>query len=95
MSCPISAFELFFELAKLCLVDLDAGAHRGSDDAALDILTLSCSGLCLDDRAEESVEVLLELVCAKGSLSDGAVNDVGLVQTILNLTGFDIGNCTG
>ena len=49
MSCLISAFALFFELAKLCLVDLDSGAHGACDYAALDILTLCSSGLCLDD----------------------------------------------
>ena len=44
------SLPLFYrlELAKLSLVDLDAGAHRRSDDAALDILTLCSSGLSLN-----------------------------------------------
>ena len=72
----------FFQLVKsaqLCLVDLNARAHSGSDYAALNVLTLCCSGLCLDDSAEESVEVLLELFSTEGCLADGAVDDVGLV----------------
>ena len=38
--------------------DLDAGAHGGSDGAGTDILTLCCSGLCLDNSLDQSVHVL-------------------------------------
>ena len=69
--------------------DLDARTHRGSDGAASDILTLCSGGLCLDDGAHQSVEVLNELFGAEGCLADRAVDDVGLVETVLDLTGFD------
>ena len=61
-------------------VDADAGAHGRSNDAGLDILTLGRSGLSLDYSVEQGVEVLTELLSAEGSLADGAVDDVGLVD---------------
>ena len=64
--------------------NLDAGAHGGGQDAAADILTLCSGGLCLDDRADQGVEVLRQLFGAEGSLADGAVDDVGLVETVLD-----------
>ena len=67
--------------ADLSGVDFDAGAHGGSQDAGLDILTLCSGGLCLDDSGKQGVEVLSQLVSTKGCLADGAVDDVGLVQT--------------
>jgi hypothetical protein len=63
-------------------VDTHAGAHGGSHGNGLNILTLQCSRLCLDDGVQQSVEVLQQLLLPKGSLADGAVNDVGLVQTV-------------
>ena len=54
----------------------------------LDILALGSGGLGLDDGAHESVEVLSELLGAEGNLADGAVDDVGLVETVLDLTGL-------
>ena len=41
--------------------NLDAGAHGGGQDAASDILALGGGGLCLDDRADQVVEVLSQL----------------------------------
>ena len=73
---------------QLCRVDLDARAHGGSHDAGADILALGSSRLGLDDRAHQSVEVVLQLLRAEGSLADRAVDDVGLVQTVLDLTSF-------
>ena len=35
-------------------------------------------------------DVLLQLLNAEGNLADGAVDDVGLVQTVLDLTGLDL-----
>jgi len=69
--------------------DLDAGAHGGSNHAASDILTLGSGGLSLDNGAQQSLEVLLQLLGAEGNLADGAVDDVGLVKTVLDLTGLD------
>ena len=69
--------------------NLDAGAHGAGNGAASDILALCSGRLCLDDGAHESVEVLSELFGAEGSLADGAVDDVGLVETVLDLTGFN------
>ena len=84
-------FSVFFWLmlpksAQLSLVDLDTGAHRACDNAALDILALRSSRLCLDNSAYQRVEVLHQLLGSEGSLTDGAVNDIGLVQTVLDLT---------
>ena len=67
--------------------DLDARTHRGSDGAASDILTLCSGGLCLDDGAHQSIEVLNELFGAEGCLADRAGDDVGLVETVVDLTG--------
>ena len=72
---------------QLCSGNLDAGAHGGGQDAASDILTLGGGGLGLDDRTHQSAEVLAELLGAEGSLADRAVDDVGLVETVLDLTG--------
>ena len=33
-----------FKSAKLCVVNLDAGAHGSSYNAALNVLTLCCGG---------------------------------------------------
>ena len=68
--------------------DLDAGAHGGRRDAGLDVLALRGGRLGLDDRADERVVVLGELLSAKADLADRAVDDVGLVETVLDLTGF-------
>ena len=67
-------------------VDLHAGAHGGSHGAGLDVLTLGSGGLSADDGAQQGVEVLLQLLNAEGNLADRAVNDIGLVQTVLDLT---------
>ena len=44
------------KLDQLSSAELDAGAHGGSGDAALDILTLGSGGLSLDDSAQEAGE---------------------------------------
>ena len=87
---PRQMSRTFFEKLELSSADLDARAHGGGDDAASDILTLSSSGLCLDNGAQQSLEVLLQLFGAEGNLADGAVNDVGLVETVLDLTSLDL-----
>ena len=71
-------------------VDLDTGAHGGGDGAGTDILALGSGGLGLDDSLDQGVHVLLQLLNAEGNLTDGAVDDVGLVQTILDLTGLNL-----
>ena len=82
-------YENFFSvLHQLSGVDLDAGAHGGGDDAALHIGALGGGGLGLQNGAHEGVEVLAQLLGAEGDLADGAVDDVGLVQTVLHLTGL-------
>ena len=50
------------------------------------------SGLRLDDGAEQGVEVLAQLLDAEGRLADRNVHDVALVETVLDLTGFDVLN---
>ena len=69
-------------------IDLDARAHGGGDDAGADILALGGGGLGLDDRADEGGHVLLQLLGAERHLAAGAVDDVGLVETVLDLTGL-------
>ena len=81
--------------SELHAVELDAGAHGGGEHEALDVGTLGGSGLCLDDSIHEGVQVLSELFLAEAYLADGAVADIGLINTILNLTGFNIGNSLG
>ena len=83
-------FRIFRIRSILAGADLDAGAHGRSQDAGLDILTLCSSRLCLDDGSNEGVEVLNQLLGAERNLADGAVDDVGLVETILDLTGLDL-----
>ena len=70
--------------------NLDAGAHGGGHGAGTDILTLGSGGLSLHNRGNQGIHVLGQLLGAEGNLADGAVDDVGLVQTVLNLTGFDL-----
>ena len=78
----------FFRLQLLLGVDLDAGAHGGGRHAGTDVLALCRSGFGLDDGTDEGCIVLIQLVGTEADLADGAVDDVRLVQTILNLTGF-------
>ena len=88
--------------AVLSCVQLNTGAHSRSYNAALDILTLCSSRLSLDNCTHKSFEVFGELILTEGSLTDGAVDDIGLIETILDLTGLGIlnslanfgGNCT-
>ena len=75
--------------------NLDAGAHGGCKRDALDVLALDCSGSCLDDRINKCVVVGQQLLFCEGSLADRAVDDVGLVQSVLDLTCFDIVDCLG
>ena len=82
-------------VTKLCVVNLDARAHGCSNYTALDVLTLCSGGLSLDYSANESVEVLGELLNAEGCLADGAVDDVGLVETVLDLTCLSLSNSLG
>ena len=61
-----------------------------------DILTLgSEAGFALTIAPMQGVEVLTELLSAEGSLADGAVDDVGLVKTVLDLTGLSLVNSLG
>ena len=69
-----------------------ANAHGRSNDAGLQVSTLSCCRLCLYDSFHQSFEVLGQLVCAEGCLTDRAVDDVGLVETILDLTSLSLCN---
>ena len=85
----------FLEKLELCSADLDARAHGGGDDAASDILTLCSGGLSLDDSVQQSLEVLLQLLCTEGNLANGAVDDVGLVETVLDLTSLDFLDSSG
>ena len=66
------------------LIDLYARAHGGSHHAGADILALGSGGLRLDDGAQQRVEVLRQLLCAKGDLAERAVDDVGLIQAVLD-----------
>ena len=77
-------------LANLVRVDLHARSHRCSNNAGTDVLALSSSRLCLVDGFQQRVEVFRQLLCTEGNLADRAVDDVGLVETILDLTGFDL-----
>ena len=81
-----------FLVAELRRIDLEPGAHGGSDDAGLDILTLCCGRLCLYDSAEKGIKVFGKLFTAEADFADRAVNDVGLVETVFNLTGFCFGD---
>ena len=75
--------------------NLDAGAHGRSGYAASDVGALCGCGLCLDDGVDQCIVVLEQLFGAEGDLADGAVDDVGLIQTILHLTGLDLLNGLG
>ena len=57
---------------QLGAIDLNAGAHGGSHHAALDILALGGGGLGLDDGAQQSGIVLIQLVRAEGNLAEDA-----------------------
>ena len=80
------------KLHRLGSVDLDARAHCGSCNAASDVLTFSSSRFCSVDGADKSVVVVNKLFCAEGNLADRAVDDVGSVKTILNLTSLSVLN---
>ena len=56
----------------------NAGTHGGGHNAAIDILALGSGRLCLDDRAHQRIEVLLQLLGAERSLADRAMDDIGL-----------------
>ena len=83
---------MLLSVAEPGAVELDAGAHGAGKHEGLDVGALCSSGLGLDDGVHKGVEVLNKLILAEACLADGAVADVGLINTILDLTGFDIGN---
>ena len=87
---PFRSLKNIFPIlaTELSSVNLNAGAHSGSNNAALYVLTLSSCRSCLDNSAHEGVEVFFEFFNAEGSLTDGAVDDVGLVKTVFDLTCF-------
>jgi len=88
-----SISKLMLELNTILgSVYLDTNAHSRSNDYALEVLTLCSSRLSLNYSIHKGVEVLLELSSAEGSLADRAVDDVGLVETVLDLTCLSIGN---
>ena len=76
------------QLAEFGWVDLYARTHGGSQYAGSDILTFCSGRFCLYDGAHQGVKVFLQLLNTEGSLADRAVDDVGLVQTVLDLTSF-------
>mgnify|MGYP007102605709 CR=1 FL=1 len=76
-------------------VHLHAGAHGGRGYTAANILALGGGRLRLHDGAHQRVIVLSQLLGAEGHLADGAVDDVGLVQTVLHLTSLDLGDGLG
>ena len=55
-------------------------------------MTLSSCGLSLNNSSHQSIHVLLQLLSTEGNLADGAVDDGGLVQTVLDLTSLDFLN---
>jgi len=71
-------------------VYLYSGAHGGGRDTASYILTLGSGGLGLDDGADEGFVVFLELLGSEADLAYGAVDDVCLIETILNLAGLGL-----
>ena len=75
--------------------NLHAGAHGGGQDAASDILALSSGGLGLDNSVDQGLEVLGQLLSAERNLANGAVDDVGLIETVLDLTSLDLLNGSG
>ena len=78
--------------AELVRIQTDARAHSGSDHAGLDILALRCGGLRFYNSAHQGVKVLLKLLYAKGSLANRTMDNVGLIQAVLDLTGLRLGN---
>ena len=50
---------------------------------------LAAAGFALTMAPIRASMFSLQLLGAEGDLADGAVDDVGLVQTVLDLTGFD------
>ena len=71
-------------------IDADGGAHGAAQVQRADVGALRGGGLRLVDGVHQGLQVLLELLGAEGDLADGAVDDSGLVQTILNLTSLDV-----
>ena len=58
------------KLTELSLVNFDTRAHCRCDNAALNVLTLSSSGLSLDNSCHKCIEVLTELLCYCTSLEE-------------------------
>ena len=83
--------KLFLSIAIRSLqllhgIDLDARAHGGSRHTASDILALCGGRLCLDDRVNQRGIVVEQLLGTKGNFANRAVDDIGLIETVLNLT---------
>ena len=78
---------------QLNSVHTNTRTHGAGQGYALQISALNSSGLSLHDCAQDRVEVLLQLFLGKGSLTYRNVYNVGLVQTVLNLTCLDISDC--
>ena len=94
-SLPQETFPKRMRFLELEGVELDARAHRGADDDALEVGALRCGRLRLDDGIHQRGQVLFELVSAKRRFADRAVHDAGFVDAIFHLTGFDVGDGFG
>ena len=76
-------------------VDTNAGAHRCSNCTGSDVLTFCSGGLRLNDRVKKRIEVFKQFLLAERSLADRAVNNIGFIKTVLDLTGLSLCNCLG
>ena len=85
-------FPFVKDKLELKAVNPDARTHRGGDYDAAQIHTLRSGGLSAVDGIDQHLQVLQQLLLAKGSLTDRHMADGGLVHTVLNLTSLDLGN---
>ena len=83
---------MLVELGNTGGADLDTGAHGRGGDTGTDVLTLRSGRLRTDDSVGQRQQVFGQLFDAEGNLADRAVDDVGSVETVFNLTGFQILN---
>src|SRR3546814_5435153 len=75
-----------FPTRRYSELDRYAGAHRRRQRDLFDIFALRARRLRLDDRIDESVEVLAELFLAERQLAEAGVDDADLFDAEFDLT---------
>src|SRR5690606_24624836 len=78
------------QLAVVRGVQAGTRSHRRRDRDVLQVDAFGSCGLRAVQRVDQSLQVLVQLLGIERHLADRSVNLSGFVQTVFDLTGFDL-----